>query len=227
MSNTSAPSTYTLTNVADVDNVLINEKNRLKTKKELIDKAEFSQNRIQELNESYRKRYIYYNYIAVVVVIALLIYFTIVIIQYFVPIIPTLLVDLVSIFVFAFIIIFVVYNLIIIYSRDRLNFDKINMENANIISKEELNKQREKDIASGNLSAVAGIDIGNNCIGAACCSTGTQWDAGNLVCMPGNVISGFTTIYDSFSGFENSDIIVNGSVVTPFKPSEFDNYAKI
>jgi hypothetical protein len=227
MADTSTPSTYTLTNVSDVDNVLINEKNRLNAKKELIDKAEFSQNRVQDLNESYRKRYIYYNYIAVVVVIVLLIYLGLVILQYFFPIIPTLLVDLVTIFVFAFIIIFVVYHLIIVYSRDRLNFDKINMENSNIISKEELNKQREKDIASGNLSAVAGIDIGNNCIGAACCSTGTQWDAGNLVCMSGNVISGFTTINDSFSGFENSDIIINGSLVTPFKPSEFDNYAKI
>jgi hypothetical protein len=226
MTNTSTPTTYVLTNVSDVDNVLINENKRLNAKKELIDKAEFSQNRVQDLNESYRKRYIYYNYIAVVVVIVLLIYLGLVILQYFFPIIPTLLVDLVTIFVFAFIIIFVFYHLIIIYSRDRLNFDKINMENANIISKEELNKQRQKDIASGNLSAVAGIDIGNNCIGAACCSNGTQWDAGNLVCM-GNGISGFTTINDSFSGFENSDIIINGSIVTPFKPSEFDNYAKI
>jgi hypothetical protein len=50
MTNTSTPSTYVLTNVSDVDNVLINENKRLNAKKELIDKAEFSQNRVQDLN---------------------------------------------------------------------------------------------------------------------------------------------------------------------------------
>jgi hypothetical protein len=218
--------TYTLNtnDIKNVDDVLISEKNRLDEKKALIDKTEFSENRIHELNESYRKRYVYYNYIAVVVVIALLIYFTLVILQYFLPIIPSLIVDLAAILIFAFIIIFVIYNLIVIKSRDNLNFDKINNENANIISKAELEKQRKSNIESGNLSEAAKIDLSLTCVGEKCCSNGTKWDSGNSRCISGNVVSGFSTIYDSF--MEN-DIIVNGSVVTPFKPSEFDNYAKI
>jgi len=213
--------TYTI-DVQKVDDVLIAEKDRLDKKKELIDKAEFSQNRQQELNESYRKRYMYYNYIGVVVVITLLVYLALVMLQYFIPIIPSVIIDIATMFIFAFIIIFVVYNLIKIYSRDKLNFDKINNDNANIISASELEKQRQKDILSGNLSGIAVP----TCSGAACCSTGTRWDSGNLVCMPGNVISAFTSISESFSMINDNDILINGTV-KPFEPSEFDNYAKI
>ncbi len=213
--------TYTI-DVQKVDDVLIAEKDRLDKKKELIDKAEFSQNRHQELNDSYRKRYMYYNYIGVVVVITLLVYLALVMLQYFIPIIPSAIIDIATMFIFAFIIIFVVYNLIIIYSRDKLNFDKINNDNANIISASELEKQRQKDILSGNLSGIAVP----TCSGAACCSTGTRWDSGNLVCMPGNVISAFTSISESFSMINDNDILINGTV-KPFEPSEFDNYAKI
>ena len=208
------------TDLQKVDGAFIAEKDRLDKKKELIDKAEFSQNRQQELNESYRKRYMYYNYIGVVVVITLLVYLALVMLKYFIPIIPDAIIDIATMFIFAFIIIFVVYNLIKIYSRDKLNFDKINNNNANIISASELEKQRQKDIASGNLSGIA-VPTWS---GAACCSTGTRWDSGNLVCMPGNVISAFTSISESFSMID--DIVVNGKV-KPFEPSEFDNYAKI
>jgi hypothetical protein len=219
--------TYTIGNsdIQKVDDVLVEEKKRLDQKKELIDKAEFSQNRVQELNESYRKRYVYYNYIVTVVVFALLIYFTLVMLQYFIPIIPSVIVDLAAIVLFAFIIIFVVYNLGIVYSRDKLNFDKIDMNHASIISKEELEKKRRSDVSAGNLSDVAGIDIGKSCIGAACCSAGTMWDAGNLVCKP-NVVSSFATITESFSILNGEDLVING-VVKPFEPSEYDNYAKI
>lgn len=212
--------TYTINNsdVQKIDRAMITEKNRLDKKKELIDKAEFSQNRQQEFNESYRKKYIYYNYIAVVVVITLLVYLALVILQYIFPVIPTAIIDLATILIFAFIIIFVVYNLITIYSRDKLNFDKINTDNANIISASELEKQRQVSIEAGNL---IGMPI---CSGEACCSIGTRWDSGNLVCTTGNVISAFTSISEPFSII--NDIVVNGKV-KPFEPSEFDNYAKI
>lgn len=220
--------TYTIKNidVKTVDDVLIAEKNRLAKKKELIDKAEFSQNRQQEFNESYRKKYIYYNYIAVVVVITLLIYLALVTLQYIFPIIPSTIVDIATILTFAFIIIFVFYNLLAIYSRDKLNFDKISADNANIISPSELAKQRQSSIASGDLSTAASIDIGLKCIGEACCSVGTRWNSGNSVCVPGNVISAFTSISESFSMINENAVVVNGKV-KPFEPSEFDNYAKI
>ena len=218
------PDTYTINNndVQKVDDALIAEKNRLDKKKELIDKAEFSQNRQQEFNESYRKKYIYYNYIAVVVVITLLVYLALVMLKYFIPIIPDAIIDIATMFIFAFIIIFVVHNLIKIYSRDKLNFDKINTDNANIISASELEKQRQASIAAGDLIGSAMP----TCSGEACCSTGTRWDPGNLVCTRGNVSSAFTSISESFSMINDNDILVNGKV-KPFEPSEFDNYAKI
>jgi len=216
--------TYTIKNidVKTLDDALIKEKKRLDKKKELIDKAEFSQNRQQEFNESYRKKYIYYNYIAVVVVITLSLYLALVTLQYLFPVIPNAIIDIATMLTFAIIIIFVFYNLLAIYSRDKLNFDKINTDNANIISPSELEKQRQRDISSGNLSGIAAP----SCIGAACCSVGTRWDSGNLVCTTGNVISAFTSISESFSMINENAVVVNGKV-KPFEPSEFDNYAKI
>jgi hypothetical protein len=211
------------TDIKNVDDALKLEKERLDAKKKLIDNAIFSQNRQQDLNESYRKRYVYYNYIATVIVIALLIYLTLVVIQYFFPIIPNVIIDLATMLLFAFIIIFIIYNLGIIYSRDKMDFDKINTQSLNIISASELAKQRMKDVNSGNLSGISNADMANTCVGEACCSNGTRWDLGNLKCVTGT-ISSFATISESFGC--NDCLIVNG-MVKPFEPSEFDNYAKI
>ena len=212
-----------IVDIGKVDNALKLEKNRLDSKKELIDKATFSQNRQQDLNESYRKRYVYYNYIATVIVIALLIYLTLVVIKYLFPIIPDVIIDIATILLFAFIIIFIIYNLDTIYSRDKMDFDKINTQRLNIISESELAKQRMNDVNSGNLSGIANADMANTCVGEACCSNGTRWDLGNLKCVTGT-ISSFANISESFGC--NDCLIVNG-MVKPFEPSEFDNYAKI
>jgi hypothetical protein len=213
-----------ISDVQKVDDALKLEKERLDSKKKLIDNATFSQNRQQDLNESYRKRYVYYNYIATVIVIALLIYLTLVVIHYFFPIIPNVIIDLATILLFAFIIIFIIYNLGTIYSRDKMDFDKINTQSLNIISASELAKQRMKDVNSGNLSGISNADMGNTCVGAACCSlNGTHWDLNSGKCVTGNVAS-FANISESFGC--NNCLIVNG-MVKPFEPSEFDNYAKI
>jgi hypothetical protein len=218
--------------VNKLDKALDAEKTRLEEKDKLITNAETTQNRIQTLNESYRKRYVYYNYIAVVVVIAFLAYFVIVILQYYLPIIPSLIVDLSSIGLFAFVIIFVGYNLLIIYSRDRIDFDKMNMDNANVISKAELDKSRKSNLESGNLSEAANIDIGKNCIGAACCPSGTYYDTVDNKCMAHsftlpNQNAGRYILVQTFANISEPFSEINNGKVTPFEPSEFDNYAKI
>lgn len=234
--------TYTIltSSVTNLDDALVAEKTRLEEKDKLITNAETTQNRIQTLNESYRKRYVYYNYIAVVVVIAFLAYFVIVILQYYLPIIPGLIVDLSGIGLFAFVIIFVGYNLLIIYSRDRIDFDKIDMNNANVISKAELDKSRKSNLESGNLSEAANIDIGKNCIGAACCPFGKYYDTVNNRCLntdpnssdlnnPANagryVLN--QTEQQPFANISEPFSEINNGKVKPFEPSEFDNYAKI
>jgi len=225
---------YNISNnsVTSLDNALKDEKTRLENKDKLITNAETTQNRIQTLNESYRKRYVYYNYIAVVVVIAFLAYFVIVILQYYFPIIPSLIVDLSSIGLFAFVIIFVGYNLLIIYSRDRIDFDKMNMDNTNVISKAELDKMRKKSLESGNLSEAANVDIGKNCIGAACCPSGTYYDTVDNKCMVHsfnlpNQNAGRYILVQTFANISEPFSEINNGKVKPFEPSEFDNYAKI
>jgi hypothetical protein len=229
---------YNISNnsVTSLDNALKDEKTRLENKDKLITNAETTQNRIQTLNESYRKRYVYYNYIAVVVVIAFLAYFVIVILQYYFPIIPSLIVDLSSIGLFAFVIIFVGYNLLIIYSRDRIDFDKMNMDNTNVISKAELDKMRKKSLESGNLSEAANVDIGKNCIGAACCPRYKYYDTVDKRCLdpdptpiqlsaPEN--AGRYIKVETFANISEPFSEINNGKVKPFEPSEFDNYAKI
>ena len=216
---------YTLTNRIDpittIDNVLINERARLEAKKDQIDKASYNQSRLQGFNESFRKRYAFYNSIMVYIVIILLIYLGIVLLKNFVPIIPESLLDIITVILFAVAIIYTGIQVNELYSRDNMNFDKINYSGGNMISPEELAKKRQQAADSGDLSAYSAAENVNKCIGPACCANGTTWSESLNQCTYGNV-SGFTNINESFT----SSILVNG-VVSPYSPSEFDNYGKI
>jgi len=97
---------YTLTSnttdpIGSIDTVLINERSRLIAKKDQIDKATYNQSRLQGFNESFRKRYAFYNSIMVYIVIILLIYLGIVLLKKYVPIIPESLLDIITVILFA------------------------------------------------------------------------------------------------------------------------------
>ena len=79
-----------------------------------------------------------------------------------------------------------------------------------MISPEELAKKQQQAADSGDLSAYSAAANANKCIGQACCATGTTWSESLNQCT------------ESFT----SSILVNGSV-SPYSPSEFDNYGKI
>ena len=205
--------------ITKIDTVLINESSRLLAKKDQIDKATYNQTRLQGFNESFRKRYAFYNSIMVYIVIILLIYLGIVLLKRYVPIIPESLLDIITVILFAVAIIYTVMKLNELYSRDNMNFDKINYSGGNMISPEELAKKKQQAADSGDLSAYSAAANANKCIGQACCATGTTWSESLNQC--GN-ISGFTNINEPFT----SSILVNGSV-SPYCPSEFDSYGKI
>ena len=216
---------YTLTNTTDpittIDKVLIDERSRLLAKKDQIDKAAYNQSRLQGFNESFRKRYAFYNSIMIYIVIILLIYLGIVLLKRYVPIIPESLLDIITVILFAVAIIYTGMQVNELYSRDNMNFDKINYSGGNMISPEELAKKKQQAADSGDLSAYSAAANANKCIGQACCATGTTWSESLNQCTYENV-SSFTNITESFT----SSILVNESV-SPYCPSEFDNYGKI
>ena len=157
--------------------------------------------------------------------IILLIYLGIVLLKRYVPIIPESLLDIITIILFAVAIIYTGMQLNELYSRDNMNFDKINYSGGNMISPEELAKKQQQAADSGDLSAYSAAANANKCIGQACCATGTTWcDLANKCLVTGNtcISDAFTNITESFT----SSILVNGSV-SPYSPSEFDNYGKI
>jgi hypothetical protein len=207
--------------IDSIDTVLINERSRLLAKKDQIDKATYNQTRLQGFNESFRKRYAFYNSIMVYIVIILLIYLGIVLLKKYVPIIPESLLDIITVILFAVAIIYTGMQVNELYSRDNMNFDKINYSGGNMISPEELAKKKQQAADSGDLSAYSAAANANKCIGQACCATGMTWSESLNQCTYGNV-SGFTNINESFT----SSILVNGSV-SPYSPSEFDSYGKI
>ena len=112
--------------ITTIDTVLIAERERLIAKKDQIDKAAYNQTRLQGFNESFRKRYAFYNSILVYIVIILLIYLGIVLLKRYVPIIPESLLDIITVILFTVAIIYTVMQLNELYSRDNMNLDKIN-----------------------------------------------------------------------------------------------------
>ena len=219
MSTTTTTYTISKDNIDTIDNILEDERSRLEAKKQQIDKAAYTQTRLQGFNESFRKRYVFYNSILVYIVIILLIYLGIVLLKKYVPIIPESLLDIITIILFVVAIIYTGMQLNELYSRDNMNFDKINYSGGNIISPEELAKKKQQAVDSGDLSAYSSAANTNKCIGPACCASTMTWcDLANKC-----LITGTTCTADSFAGKMNTR---NGSV-SAYSPSEFENYAKI
>jgi hypothetical protein len=219
---------YNETNPIDqIDKVLTDEEKRLIEKKQQIDKALFNQERIQTFNDSYSKKYAYYNNILIYILFILFIYLAIVLVKRFFPIIPSFILDIITILLFAFAIIYVSMKLSDINSRDKIYFDKLNYENGSILSKEELNKISKQSAESGDLSGYFNANIQNKCIGQACCSTGTTWCESANRCVTGNCCT--TGNCEGFSNMDFSFIVSNGSneSVKSYEPSEFDKYHKI
>ena len=207
--------------VNTIDSALIAEQDRLEAKKEQVDKAQFNQDRLIAFNESFRKRYAFYNTIVIYIVIILLIYLGIVLLKTYVPIIPAVILDIITIILVAVAIIYVGKKINELYGRDNMDFDKLDMTSNSILSQQEIEKKMSSTAKSGDLSGYVLAKNANKCIGAACCSDGTEWCEVSNQCILGN------SNCEGFESFVNQpDISVNG-YISPYTPNEFENYSKI
>lgn len=227
----------------DMSGIVLTEQQRLAAKKASIDAAIASQKRTIELNDSYRKRYAAYTNVLVTLVICLAFFTLVIFARRWFPFIPSTVFDICVIIIVATGIIYIGMALVKINSRERDDYDVLNLPGP-ATDKESKDGKERNGKNSDNL-------ISGTCSDGACCATGTSWDAKKGQCivkkesfstregLAGN-ISGFTTQYDTFTTLSKaySSRILNvpqlkvdtvyqkGGPVTPFVSSEYEHYAK-
>ena len=170
-----------LTKQKQVNNILQSELDRLSTKKEQLDEAQKGQMRVLMMSESYRKRQAEYTKITIAIVIV----FAVVIILRYVReifnILPDAFYTLLHILLFAGVIIYSVIIYINVSSREKINFDRLDIPGPKTESKADFEKRNAAAIKSGDL---LGVSNSNLCKGAACCTVGdTKWDSEKQKCV--------------------------------------------
>jgi hypothetical protein len=162
-------------------------------KKENIDSAIFTQNRMIEFNENTKKRYIAFNYIIIVFIIAFVIVFIILLLARFFPFIPsTFMVSI--ILAIAIIVCFLKYY--DVSSRWNMDYDVYNLNPpiiySNTISDLTNNVNEPTDLSNNILK---------ECVGSTCCSSDTVWDQVKNLCLPKPIVQSFKTM--DANEFEN------------------------
>jgi hypothetical protein len=165
--------------------ILDSENERLNKKNEQIQSFSESQDRMNALNESYRKRNWEYVKLLIVVAISLL---TILGISMFLRnIIPDSFIDLINAIIIGVIIIYAYITHRTVSARTAIDFDKLNLSNPSSNTSDEANKEVNKKIISagesGDILGAAGVGISNACSGASCCEAGTKWCASKNRCI--------------------------------------------
>lgn len=166
----------TLTNQDDVLKILRTENSRLLGKKEEVDTAISSQNRMINLNDSYRKRYLDYMRIIILVVFVLVIVVGLRMFSKLVPAVPSL-VSEILIVVVVFIGVVTCYSMYANISiHDRLLYDELSIKPLNV-TPNPIPPVPTTRSPNGNGS-------GLGCVNEECCSAGTSWDSATGTCLP-------------------------------------------
>ena len=156
-----------LTKQKQVNNILQSELDRLATKKDQLDEAQKGQMRVLMMNESYRKRQAEYTKLIIAVVFV----FALVIVMRYMReifnILPDALYTLIHILLFAGLIIYSFIIYINVSSREKINFDRLDIPGPKTESTADYDKRNSDAIKSGDL---LGVSDSNLCKGAACCA---------------------------------------------------------
>jgi hypothetical protein len=216
----------------DMMNIVDTEKQRLLLKKEQIDTSFEGKRRGILLNDSYRQRFEQYTKIIIIVVFTLAIFIGVLIIGRNFPIIPSFVIDLISIILFIVCFFSVYFSLVDIYKRDKLNYNELDLQGPNILTPAEIEKKSKEAGKSGNL--IGTINIGS-CVGQACCSDGAKWDSSNNYCISesvylnryGSVDTLVTPAQSDSEQFSTLSVLLNNNFIQPNSPNEYTGYSKI
>lgn len=155
----------------DVKYLVESEANRLNDKKETVDKAIDTQNRIIYFNDNSRKIYTAYLKILIAIVIILAIIFLLRVLAKQFESIPIWIINIIIIIIVSTGLIFVYNYYIEIRRRSRYNFDEL-----------ELAPPPSKDVNKKAVSGLSLLDDSKTCQGADCCipaiigTPGSQWN---------------------------------------------------
>jgi hypothetical protein len=188
----------TLTYQTEVKTILDREKGRLDAKKSTIDAAYMGQQRMVDLTNSQTKKNKAYNLILIVAVITFLVVLGIKQV-YDNGIIPNTVLDIMNIVILSVGMIYCVVLYMDVYNRSNMDFDQITLDQPYRKSQAEIDADRAKQLASGQLSdATAGANAG--CVGAQCCPVDSSFNEYNKICVPNyapqNTPSGAKAFYD-------------------------------
>ena len=190
--------------------IITNEKTRINNQADSLKNAVQGQQRIINLNDSYRKRYGQYLKIAIAItVILLLIWIFKVIESRFPDVVPSFIYDLLTIAVVSLGLIYCYLVYSVIGTRDPLNYDQLRLApppNAfvNIDISGNAAPNSNKSTSGGDLTDDQG------CRGQACCQSGTRWESSVMAC-----VQPFTTLEQVSSSVE------------PMSPFEYTDYAPL
>ena len=167
-----------LTKQSEVIDVLNREKSRLDLKKQSIDSAILSRERLIQMNDNYVKRN--YQYIKICVAVMVILF-------------TLLLLHVLDANIFIFVPVFSVVSILCIgyciytyrdLSRRSLsNYDEIELGKLQIDKKKE-DVSSSASSSSSSTAAAAAPATTTDCSKEKCCGTGTLWDATSSLCLP-------------------------------------------
>lgn len=204
-----------------INNILTTEDERLESKKASIDNAMKGQQRLIQLNDTYRKRYSAYIKLVLIIVLALVVIIALMFINKIFPFIPEAVYTLLYIIILSGSIIYAWIVISDIQKRDKFEYDK--RTRAAPVSPEEIKKNAEAAAKAGELLASADPNAG--CKSEGCCAPGTMWDKTLGKCVPAATTatrSNFTTIKQAYE--EEKEL---HKTIQPYTPTEFESYSKL
>jgi hypothetical protein len=192
------------------------EKQRLQNKKDSVDNVIYGQKRAVELNNSNRLKQHGYTGLLIILIITLVLFIGIMMLSSYLPFVPQVFFDLLSIIVISTGIYMSLYTFFDIESRSNMNFNELDLPG---LSNTVAGNARAQ--GTGNWEDLLGGI--NGCMTDSCCGPDTQWDQGNNVCVPSSIFrNGFTTMSFAF----NSGDLTNTNISSN-SPYEFDNYVPV
>jgi|LauGreSuBDMM15SN_2_FD.fasta_scaffold69804_2 FtsH-binding integral membrane protein len=158
------------------------EQRRLQQKGNVINGLYETKIRLDHYTESNTLRKNAYWRMGMSLVLAVAACFALVILQKYFPIIPSMLIDVLIISLFAGSIIYSLNSYVNIQQRELTDFNKMRLDPPT------LDEKKKSESSTALLSGTLSIDNANDCVGNACCPPGMTFSTGNNRC------EGFTTL---------------------------------
>jgi hypothetical protein len=186
-----------------VDSIVNNEINRLNDKKQTIDSAISTQQRMMQMNDSYTKRQKQYTKMLVVVVVGIVLMILMSYISFAFPEWSAL-ATIADILIIVFVFIFCFWTYYYLITRDPIYYYQLNIQQVPFPA---TSNGASGTVATSASLAINVLDSSGTCVGPACCSIAdnTIWDSSHNIC-----------VKESFAGKRET---------LPYGPSEISDYS--